>query len=203
MRYLCALALLASVACGSAVETAWVKAGYQPASETAIKRIVVAGWAPAEHERLAQVLSTVASDRIKLKMNYLVFDTAVLTRGWSDACGEAEGVLSIHALDVKSNNDDLGLHVVAELHSCKTGALVWRAEGLDDADPGDEDLTQLTQSYVSQLGADAARYAVAVFLVLRDMLETLPDPTLTDDDILEKIELGGASESTRGLRRPT
>ena len=41
-----------------------------------------------------------------------------------------------------------------------------------------------------KLGDEVAPYAAAAFLVLRDLLNTLPNPVLTDEDVMEKIELG-------------
>ncbi len=175
----------------SAVQATWVKPDYNVKAPDATKRIAVVAWAPADHAALAGLLSHVAADRIDLRMNYLVHKTEVMVRGWSDICGELEGVLSIRAIVVTLQpNDRVQLVLVAELHDCKTGALLWRVEGSEGIASEDDDLSALTESYTNNLGPEVGRYAAPAFLILRDMLETLPDPTLTDDEIMEKIELG-------------
>jgi probable lipoprotein (TIGR04455 family) len=189
MRVALPLLLAACAACSS-IETAWVRAGYDANATAAVKHIAVVAWAPPEYPELANVLANVAADRVKLKLNYLVHSAAPAARGWSEACGELEGVLAIQALNVAKHEGGMELAIAAELYSCKTGALIWRAQAHDTADATDSDLVELVQSYVRQLGDAAAPYATAAFLVLRDILDTLPNPTLTDDEVMEKIELG-------------
>jgi probable lipoprotein (TIGR04455 family) len=62
----------------------------------------------------------------------------------------------------------------------------------------DEDLQQLVGVYKNQLGDPAKKYAAPLFALLKDLLEELPSPELTDDEVLEKIELG----STAAHRSP-
>jgi probable lipoprotein (TIGR04455 family) len=182
--------VIALLAAGcSSVNDQWVRAGYG-AGPDLLKRIAIVAWAPAEHARLAETLAMVATDRVKLKLNYLVYASGPMQRGWSDACADkVEGVLAIQTLAAGTNGKETGLALATELYSCKTGALLWRAEAADTADVDDADLVELTKSYVEKLGQEAAGYAAASFLVLRDMLDTLPNPTLTDDELMEKIEL--------------
>lgn len=234
---LTALALLPLLGCASAVQSVYVKAGYDAKTAGAVKRIAVTAWAPAEHPKLADLLASVAEDRIKLKMSYLVYRAGPMARGWSDACSvrlgsepepgkpategpkaeepmgeepapegpsaeeptpeeqiagqpapDLEGVLSVRAYDVTLGTE-IKLHLVAELHSCQTGALLWRTDGSEGNPTADEDLVELTKSYVANLGEEVNSYAAPAFLVLRDMLDALPDVVLTDDEVMEKIEL--------------
>ena len=54
----------------------------------------------------------------------------------------------------------------------------------------DPKLAQVTEEYVTELSAEVRPYVAVAFNLLRPLLDTLPDPVLTDDDISEKIELG-------------
>lgn len=237
-----ALGAAGLVAGCSAAGNTWVKAGYDAKATNAVKRVAVLGWAPPEMAPVGALLGTVAADRIKLRMNYLVYDSGAMRRGWSDACGPTagaaeeaqteeahaeeaqagdaqgeeaqgdgaqngepasppiEGVLSIRALEIISGADGkVDLALVGELHRCSDGALLWRTEGRDATAGQDDDLTELTRAYVEKLGPEVEAYAAPAFLVIRDMLETLPDVTLDDDEVMEKIELSGPGPGHRPL----
>jgi len=176
-------------ACGANVDGLFLSPGYASQRQAMIKRIAVVSWAPAGHPKLAALITRVASDRINLRMNYLVYEASEMPRGWCDQCGELEGVLSWRVLDLREEEGEITLHLAAELHDCKTGALLWRAEVEQSGDSVDDDLQGMIDSYRSSLGEQAGRYVVAVFLAVRELLNQLPDPTLNDDEVLEKIEL--------------
>jgi len=191
--------IVASVMCTacSAVESTYVRAGYDAKTPDAVKRIAIVAWALPDHPKLGDVLRQVTADRVQLKMQYLVYRVELIDTEWRAVCGPLgaegegalEGVLAVQAIDVKLAGEDIELRLVAELHRCADGELLWRAEGFEGTESKDDDLTKLTESYQTKLGEAAGRYAAPVFLILRDILETLPDPVLTDDEIMEKIEL--------------
>lgn len=187
---LAVLCLSVSSAACSATRSVYLQAGYDGAGRDAVKRIAVVGWAPAEHEGAGAVLARVAADFIKLRRDYLVQESSSLGRGWSDHCVEnREGVLVVRALGVQLDGDEVELDVAAELYRCGDGALVWRAEGDEDADSDDDDLAMMVDAYRRELGAAAARFAAPAFVLLQDLLGGMPNPVLDDDDIMEKIEL--------------
>ena len=182
----------------SAVESTYVRAGYDAKTPGAVKRIAIVAWAVPDHPKLGEVLSLVTTDRVQLKMQYLIYRTTLLDAEWRTACGplggeregELEGVLTVQAIDVKPAGDEIELRLVAELYRCADGELLWRAEGFEGTESKDDDLAKLIESYQTRLGEAAGRYAAPAFLILRDILETMPDPVLTDDEVMEKIELG-------------
>ena len=192
-----ALAATAGSGC-SAVTTQYTKAGYDPAAPDAVKRIAVIGMAPEGHGPLATLLAQVATDRINLKMNYLIYYTGTLPDAagpgdgaWVEACQQREGILSLRAMDVRTGEGpDVKMVIWASLRRCTDGEILWSAEAQDATESEDENLENMIKSYVQTLGPDVSAYAAASFLIVRDILNTLPDPTLTDDEILEKIELG-------------
>jgi hypothetical protein len=261
-------AALALAAC-SAAQPAWVKAGYDTKKDGAVKRIAIAAWAPAEKQKLAELLAKVTEDRIKLRLNYLVYRAGPMDRGWSEHCGPGcaaaasntednisntpapaanepapgeaapavaaetstnalaavqaaavamaspaevnpeappadavatttpaeesvrpvQGVLAIRALSAEVVAGEAMLELVAELYDCATGALLWRVVGSQGNESANEDLAALTKSYIDNLGDAVKPYAAPAFLVLRDMLDLLPDVTLKDAEVMEKIEL--------------
>jgi probable lipoprotein (TIGR04455 family) len=184
-------AVLAGTSACSAVRNVYEQPGYSHDGDTSIKRIGVTAWAPAENKGLSDTLAAVATDLVKLRKNYLVYDTQPTTRSFAEMCKDKiEGVLVARTLGVKKEGGDVNLNVALELYRCKDGALVWRADGAEAVDSKDSDLEKLTSNYSSSVGEPAKTYAAPAFSLLQQLVAELPDPVLTDADISEKIELG-------------
>ena len=171
----------------------------------AVKRVRVVAWAPADHSGLAPVLSAVATDYLKLRKNYLVqadepvnggaaAAPATLDRLWSAACTDpAEGVVFVRALDsVLSARAPraAALRLSAELYRCRDGALLYRSEGALKRSELDGALQQTRLHYAAELGEDKAAYVPCAFSLLQELLTPLFDPSLTEEELEEKIELG-------------
>ncbi len=165
---------------------------YDVQAASTVKRITVGAWSDEQQAPgLAGVLAQVTTDYVKLRKNYLVHPHDTVAASWDSLCVEAlDGVLWVRALEVETTPPDVSMHVAAELYACKTGALVWRIEGSRKQPSLNADLAQLVQSYAATTGKAAEVYAAPVFVLLQEMLGSLPDPVLNDHDIEEKIELG-------------
>lgn len=222
-RALCCLGFiwlaLHTAAC-SAVRYQWRDASYLPGAPQPCvlpKRLAIVGWssaalggaqvepADAHRPRLAELLARVAGDFIKLRRNYLVYETSVVKKSFAEGCrGKVQGVLMVRALNGRSREDgrvDLDLSV--EMYACSDGALVWRVEGASQSPSRLADLAQLTDSYADELGEPSRAFVAPSFSLLQDLFGTLPDVALTDDEIGEKIELGmNRSEQTVLARAP-
>lgn len=175
------------------------------ASEASLpKRLAIAGWsqgarsdgqksaAQAKDPLVGDVLARVAADFIKLRRNYLVYDTVAVHRSFAEACqGKVEGVLLVRALEAgMPDRGEVHLNLSAELYRCGDGALVWRVEGAARSQSQVADLAQLTDNYVSALGEPSRPYVAPAFSLLQDLFGELPDVTLSNDEVEEKIELG-------------
>jgi probable lipoprotein (TIGR04455 family) len=186
-----ALLLFMSAAACSNVGHIYAAPGYKAQDPSAVKHITVAAWAPSTHAGAAPVIARVAADFVKLRKNYIVPESMALTRGWSDGCKDGrDGVLTIRVLQDDIEKSDVTLHLAAELYRCTDGALLWRAEGNDDAHSDDANLKEMVANYAQEFGADAAQFAAPAFVVLQDVLNALPDVVLTDAEVEEKIEQG-------------
>ena len=177
------------VSCSS-VHAVYQQPGYDGHHNDAIKRIAVVGWASPAYPNLNEVLSRVTTDLIKLRKNYLVHSSGATPRSWTEMCAKLDGVLMVRALNVQAADGSINLTLAAELFRCTDGALAWRAEGEKRNRSRDEDLTNLTGSYHADLGAAADTYAAPAFALIQQLIESLPDPVLNDEDVTEKIELG-------------
>ena len=183
------LALLGVCAC-SAVQSVYQKPGYDVGGAEAVKRIAVGSWAPSDHAGLADILTVVTADLVKLRKNYLVYESVAIKQSWAELCGERQGVLLVRALDAQVTGKSVRLDLVLELYRCQDGALLWRAAGQATNDADDPDLVQLSESYSRQVGGPATQYAAPAFALLQQLIAELPNPTLTGADVDEKIELG-------------
>lgn len=185
-----ALLLAFSLGACSSVDHAYLSRSYNAKADDAIKRIAVAGWSSTEHPEVGELLARIGSDLVKLRKNYLVYEPVALKRDFGEACGDLQGVLSLRAQDIQVEAGTVTARVVAELHRCVDGRLVWRAEAQDAVASSDADLANLTGVYVRQMGAAAERFAAPMFALVQDLIQTLPDPELNDEEVIEKIELG-------------
>lgn len=186
-------AALGAVHC-SAIDNEYLLAGYGTRQPVSVKRIAVAGWAPASEPKLAELLAHVGTDLIRLHTNYLAHDPVVAERGWESACGELEGVLLVRLLEIAHGEGAVQVRLELNLLRCSDGRLLWRVAGGDDLDPADEDLADLVAVYGRRLGGAASRYAGPAFVLLKDLLQDIPNPQLTEEEELEKIELGSARD---------
>ncbi len=192
------LSLLVALLCThcSAVQGRYVQPGYPPVGgdrgeQAVVKRISVAAWADAKDTGLADVLTAVGGDLIKLRKNYLVYPPMAIKQSWAEGCqAHVTGVILIRVLGLEVNDQEVAMRLAMELYRCDGGALLWRAETAGRRRSSDEHLNALTSSYTSTLGTSAALYAAPAFSLLQDLVAALPEPELDEADILEKIELG-------------
>ncbi|MBM4346081.1 MAG: MXAN_6521/LA_1396 family lipoprotein [Deltaproteobacteria bacterium] len=88
------------------------------------------------------------------------------------------------------DGDGVRVGVHGELLRCSDKQPIWRAHGLDRFTSADPTVAELTAFYTRELGPAVAPYVAPVFHLLRAVLATLPAPVLSDDETMEKIELG-------------
>jgi len=181
-----ALALLLVCSACSSVTSVYRRAGYDALAPTAVKRIAVLGW--AADPKVAELLADITTDLVKLRKNYLIGRKGQAQGCWSQGCPAGQGVLLIRALDIQPHPGHVALQLTAELYACSDGALLWRTAGATEAKSNDPDLRQLTDVYQRHFADTANTYAAPAFVLLQELLAGLPDPALTDDEVLEKIE---------------
>jgi probable lipoprotein (TIGR04455 family) len=156
-----------------------------------VKRLVVAGWAHPAQTGLGEVLAAMGTDMVKLRKNYLVYEPEVIKIQWAEACRDhVEGVLLVRSLNCRGDNQTVTLHLVAELLRCSNGDLLWRGEAKGTHSAHDANLVEATSHYTSVLGSAAALYTAPAFGLLQDLVAAMPEPTLDDAEVAEKIELG-------------
>lgn len=177
--------------CGT-LSAVYVQPAYTAAAPDAITHLRVAAWAPAHAEDLAPMMAAVAADLVKLRKNYLVVAAGPGPGALGDPCSpQVQGVLWFRALEVTAPAaGKVGLRAALELYRCRDGALLYRAEGYRATRSQDASLADLVATYKQQLQGRGAAWAAPAFSLAQALVEPLPDPTLSDAQIEEKIELG-------------
>lgn len=193
-----ACAALALAGC-SAVKTSQIAPDYATRYRTQVKRIVVLTMpAPANDRDVAGMWSTIGKRYVNQKFDYIAKATAftLAPEGMDRVkalCTEAdlapvEGVLWFLPTELQQGAD-VKATVSAKLLACPDGSEVWSAQGEGTWPSKDDQLTQFTADYVHELGPQVEPYVAPTFRLLKSVLDTLPNPTLTDADKDDKIEV--------------
>ncbi|MBM4342264.1 MAG: MXAN_6521/LA_1396 family lipoprotein [Deltaproteobacteria bacterium] len=198
-------AVAALPACGGTVQQVWTPENYAASPLAQTKRLAVAvelthdGAAlPADAtEAVAQLWANIARRYANQHRDFIV--RATVLRGGDEAVpaacalGAADkpiaGALLLRGHQML-DGDGARVGVHGELLRCSDKQPIWRARGLDRFASADPTVAELTAFYTRELGPAVAPYVAPVFHLLRAVLATLPTPVLSDDETMEKIELG-------------
>ena len=99
-----------------------------------------------------------------------------------------EGVLLINPR-LTAKGDGFEVEVQAVLQRCSDGREAWKASAGGSFAAKDKLLVEVTQVYVQEFGEEVAPYVPPALNVLRPLLDTLPQPVLTEADLDEKLTL--------------
>ncbi len=186
------LALPLALAACSAVRHASVRPDYPQEDRTrTVRLVVVVAPLPAGREDLGALWGRMARRWANHHRDFIVKGDRAAPELPEDACGEGiEGVLHL-APEVGRAGGDVSVSVRARLSRCRDGQTVWEAEAAGTWPSEDEHLVRLSDRYATELGEEARPHVAPTFRLLRETLATLPRPYLaTDDDVMEKIEMG-------------
>jgi len=200
--------LLAGTGCAT-VRASRIRPDYEQVDRQKTKRlVVVVEPLPEGKQKVGELWSVIARRYINQKRQFIAKESRALsgdggsgTGGISggpagtafDAkgqCGEGiEGVLWLKPR-IEAKGEGFEEQVNAVLLRCTDGQEVWSAEAGGSWRSRDEGLKAVTEAYVQELGPEVEPYVPPTLNLLRPLLDTLPDPVLTEDDKTEKIELG-------------
>lgn len=180
----------------TAVKQAHVAPDWKTADATRVKRlVVVVAPAPKGDLKLAAMFGLMARNYVNLKREFIVKanTTAALPTppekfDPKGLCGPGiEGVLWL-APTVLDQGQSVHEEVEGKLLRCPDGAEVWGAHAEGTWKSSDTALAQMSGNYVKDLGPGVAPYLAPTFHLLKPTLDTLPNPTLTDEEQVEKTE---------------
>ena len=181
------LALL-SFACTS-VRRQYILKDYTRNPGQMVKRIVIISKPSPQEKDLAGLVSAMTRDLLKTNRNYLVYGTLSTEREVAEACKTRDGVLKMWVGRADAVGEHIDLEITGELRRCSDHSAVWSATGRASSKWRNRSLQNLVQSYVEEYGHQAEVYAAPAFNIIEDLVETMPNPELTEDELMEKIDL--------------
>lgn len=148
--------------------------------------------AGASQGPLSEVVLEVATGLIDTRRNFLMADSRVEKTAAFSGCANSERAwLRLEVRRATLCPDGRArMSIVAHLKSCETGATLWHAERAHYAATRDASLTALTKGIEEKFGVAAEPWVAPAFVTLQPLLEDMPDCHLTEEEILERIELG-------------
>jgi probable lipoprotein (TIGR04455 family) len=179
---------LVSFACTS-VRRGFIVEGYKKNPGQMIKRIVIISDPFPQNRDLAGLISAMTRDLIKTNRNYLVYGTLSTEREVAEACKTRDGVLRMWVGRADAVGEHIDLEITGELRRCSDNSAVWSATARASGKSRNRSLKNLVQNYVEEYGNQAEVYAAPAFNIIEDIVEAMPNPELTEDELMEKIDL--------------
>jgi probable lipoprotein (TIGR04455 family) len=179
---------LVSFACTS-VRRQFIVKNYTRNPGQMVKRIVIISEPCPQNKNVAGLISAMTRDLIKTNRNYLVYGTLSTDREVAEACKTRDGVLKMWVGRADAVGEHIDLEITGELRRCSDNSAVWSATARNSGKSRNRSLKNLVQSYVEEYGNQAEVYAAPVFNIIEDIVETMPNPELTEDELMEKIDL--------------
>jgi probable lipoprotein (TIGR04455 family) len=179
---------LVSFACTS-VRRQYILKDYTKNPGQMVKRIVIISKPSPQEKDLAGLVSAMTRDLIKTNRNYLVYGTLSTEREVAEACKTRDGVLKMWVGRADAVGGHIDLEITGELRRCSDNSAVWSATARASGKSRNRSLKNLVQNYVEEYGNQAEVYAAPAFNIIEDIVEAMPNPELTEDELMEKIDL--------------
>jgi probable lipoprotein (TIGR04455 family) len=159
-----------------------------------VKRLsVVVQPLPDGNEKVGELFARIARRYVNMKRDFLVKQEkfAAVAPELSALCGGDDAIEGVLWLTPTLTKKGVGyeIEVKAALKRCGDGRASWTAEAAGSFPSKDELLLELTKTYASELGTEVESYVAPAMNVLRPVLDTLPQPLLSELDQDEKIGL--------------
>lgn len=189
------LVLLSMLLAGcSVVKSAKVSDDWAARRAQHLKRLeVVVAPLPAGNQRAGEAMARIARRYVNQKREFLV--KAELATAHLDApralCGgdeHIEGLLILEP-DFQPKGEGFEATMRAKLLACDDFTTGWNASAAGSFPSKDERLVEVTQVYEQEFGPEVQPFIPPFFNLLRPVLDTLPQPTLDEQDIEEKLTL--------------
>lgn len=169
-----------------------VREDWLTVDQTKVKRIAVAVQPMAAgQEKAGQLLGQVARRYVNMKRDFLVMGYATESGAFDlkKSCAEGiDGVLWLKPT-LESKGDGFEAQIEARLLRCYDGQEAWASDAGGSFPSRDDGLKEVAANYGKELGAEVEPYVPLAMNLLRPVLDTLPKPVLTEEDVVEKMSL--------------
>ena len=193
MRFFWIILLTASTGC-SVVKMTRVRDDWSTAHADKVKRITVVVQPPPEGQvKVGEAWARIVRRYVHMKRNFIV--RADLTQADPPAldavCIDTTEAMLWLKPTVSAKGDGFEASVEAKLLKCGDGTELQAADAGGSFPAKDAMFVEVAATYGREYGPDVERYIPAAMNLLRPLLDTWPDPKLTDADVEEKV---GAEE---------
>lgn len=187
------LILVASSSC-SIVKAVHLRDDWAQADQQAVKRLVVVVQPlPDGSQKAGEAFALIARRYVNQKRDFLVKKEVVQATPptLGELCGgddAIEGVLFL-APSLRAVGSGFEAELQGALARCGDGRQAWTGQAAGSFPAKDPGLVEVTHIYVQELGPEVERYVPPALNLLRPLLDTLPQPILTEADVEEKLTL--------------
>jgi probable lipoprotein (TIGR04455 family) len=178
----------------SIVKSARVRDDWAQTDQRTVKRLaIVVRPLPDGSLKAGEVFARVARRYVNQKRDFLVKKELALAQApkLAEVCGgedAIEGVLWLKP-SLKAVGEGFEAELWGELTRCGDGREAWAGQAAGRFPSKDNGLVEVTAIYVQEFGVEIERYVPPALNVLRPLLDTLPQPVLSEVDVDEKLTL--------------
>ncbi len=175
----------------SSIKSVYIRDKYTENNGAMIKKVIVAVKVPENYPESALLISSIAADIIKLRTNYIVYEYKTFhNEKREDLCRKGiEGIFFFDIEQIEVHKNKVNLEIKSSLYNCSTGEYPWEVHAEKTTESDNADLKELTIEYKEKFKNSASLFAAPSFVIIQDIVESLPDPELTDDEVDLKIKL--------------
>lgn len=162
---------------------------YKSSPKSLVKKISIVVKSRDADTKLASLVAKVSSDVIKLNRNYLVYSYLGSNDDWSKLCEKREGIIYFEIEKASYGNGKAYMKIYSAVQKCAGKELVWSAVAELERDSLDKNLENMRKTYSEKYGDCSEKFTAVVFPLIQDIVDAMPQPILSDEEIMKKIEL--------------
>lgn len=158
--------------------------------ESNVKRIVVVGGVENGTPEESRLLREIARDQVSHHREFIVYR---LNEKDKNPClapkTKVQGLLKLSLIQTVKR-DKVSLVLKSTITSCKNESLpLWEAAAKDTISSNPGENLSLQKSYTDKFGESVKMKVNPYYLLIKEVVEEMPRPKLTDEEETEKIEV--------------
>lgn len=191
MKHTCVVLTLVTLSGCSIVKSSKVADDWPTKGSASVKRLaVMVTSSPGGVQKAGEAMTRITKRYVNQKRDFLV--KVEVPPGINDprsACGGDEHIEGVLILTPKFIAEGSGFEteITGALVACSDMSQAWSGTAAGSFPSKDSGLVEVTQVYVQELGPEVQPFIPPMLNLLRPLLDTLPQPHLTDADVEEKL----------------
>ena len=178
---------------GCTVKYTYLKPNYNKVERQSLKRIaLVIEPYKALPENINNLLFTIEKEYLSIKTNYIIKNQIIVLENQNaqNVCRskfKLNGYLitRLEELKIRKNNVDIALRLI--LYDCSHNK-IWESYGKNSYRSNDSSLRATIDSLTNRTGENVRLFVAPIYRLTNLLLKSLPQPNLTDEEEIEKIE---------------